>query len=178
MKKLTLSLFAIAALGLPAQAQVTYDMSKVTCATYLAMDDGVSRDFSAWMSGWFNEKAGSTAINLEGYRANVASVQNWCKSNANVSVMESLKNSVAAAKPGMGGPTTIRVSQISCGAFLDTDPDTQALIASWTGGWFMSTKNLTNVDLRYLKRNMEKVSKYCQKRKSENLMSAMHKNWR
>lgn len=178
MKKLTVSLIALATLSLPAQAQVTYDMSKVTCAEYLAMDDIVSREFSAWMSGWFNEKAGSTSFNLEGYRANVASVRNWCKSNASVSVMESLKNAVAAAKPGIGGPTTIRVSQISCGTFLETDVETRALIASWTGGWFMSTKNLTNVDLRYVKRNMDTISKYCGTRKNENLMSALHKNWR
>jgi hypothetical protein len=162
----------------PAQAQVTYDMSKVTCAQYLAMDAGTSQDFSAWMSGWFNEKAGSTAINVEGYRTNVASVRNWCASNSSASVMESLKTSVAAAKPGIGGPTTIRVSQISCGAFLEVDPDTRALISSWTGGWFMSTKNLTNVDLRYVKRNMNVIEKYCRSHKNESLMSALHKNWR
>jgi hypothetical protein len=171
-------LFALALLAAPAQAQITYDMSKTTCAEYLAMDADSAREFSAWMSGWFNQRVGSTSINLEGFRSNVASVRTWCASNARASVMESLRISAANAKPGAGGPTTINVSQITCGGFLDADVDTQALVSSWAGGWFMSTKNLTNVDIRYVKRNLEVVGKHCRTHRSEPLMTAIQNNWR
>jgi acid stress chaperone HdeB len=176
--KIPAGLLALALLGAPAQAQITYDMSKTTCAEYLAMDADSSREFAAWMSGWFNQRSGSTSINLEGFRSNVASVRSWCASNAKASIMESLRISAANAKPGAGGPTTINVSQITCGGFLDADVDTQALISAWAGGWFMSTKNLTNIDIRYVKRNLEVVGKHCRTHRSEPLMTAIQNNWR
>ena len=45
--------FAICLLPVAANAQVTVDMGAFTCAQYLAMSPAMSRDFSAWMSGWF-----------------------------------------------------------------------------------------------------------------------------
>ena len=46
------------------RAQVTIDMSKVTCADYLAMPPDKSRTFSAWMSGYFNQKLGYAWVDL------------------------------------------------------------------------------------------------------------------
>jgi hypothetical protein len=45
-----------------AHAQVGIDMTSVTCAQYLAMPPERSRVFSAWMSGWANQKAGRTVV--------------------------------------------------------------------------------------------------------------------
>ncbi len=158
MKRLALSvILGVTAHCASAQAQVTFDMSRVSCANYTAMDPATSRDFSAWMSGWFNQQAGSSTLNVEGYRRNVANVQSWCASNPNQLVMAGLKSAAASARPGQPGPTDIDGSLITCGQFLAADADTQALISSWMGGWFMSTKNLTNVDLRYVERNSRVV---------------------
>lgn len=180
MKRLMmLALFGAVATCAPATAQVvTYDMSKLSCGTYVALDPDSSRDFSAWMSGWFNQKAGSTSINLEGYRKNVANVQSWCGSNPKANLMAGLQAAVANAKPGADGPTEINVGQITCGDFLKADVDTQVLVASWTGGWFMSTKGLTVVDPRYVKRNSKVIGEYCGKHKKEKLMSAIKKTWK
>ena len=179
MKRLTLALFGALAVCAPAQAQVmTFDMSKLSCAEYTALDPDTSADFSAWMSGFFNQRSGSTSINLEGYQKNVASVKSWCASNPKANLMAGLQASVAKAKAGVDGPTQINVSQISCGDFLGSDGDTQTLVASWTGGWFMSTKNLTVVDPRYVKRNTKVTIEYCEKHKSESLMSAIEKHWK
>jgi hypothetical protein len=46
------------------RAQVMIDMSKVTCADYLAMPSDKSRTFSAWMSGYFNQKLGYAPFRL------------------------------------------------------------------------------------------------------------------
>ena len=60
------------------QAQVTLDMSRITCADYVAMSPAQARTFSAWMSGWFNHKLGYTTVGLDDFARNVASVRQWC----------------------------------------------------------------------------------------------------
>ena len=46
------------------RAQVMIDMAKVTCADYPAMPPNQSRTFSAWMSGYFNQKSGCAWVDL------------------------------------------------------------------------------------------------------------------
>ena len=57
MRKLICGL-ALAATLVPgaAHAQMTLDMSRINCAEYLAMPADRSEIFSAWMSGWFNQR--------------------------------------------------------------------------------------------------------------------------
>ena len=49
------------------RTQVMIDMSKVTCADYLAMPPNQARTFSAWMSGYFNQKLGYAWVDLNAY---------------------------------------------------------------------------------------------------------------
>src|SRR5262249_47814148 len=49
-----LAALAFAVVSPAAQAQVTVDMSAIRCDQYMAMGPAMSRDFSAWMSGWFS----------------------------------------------------------------------------------------------------------------------------
>ncbi len=177
-KALMLAMFGAATFCAPAHAQVTYDASKVTCADYAAMDPDTARAFSAWISGWFNQQSGSTVLNVDGYRSNVASVTNWCAKNPNQLIMAALKTSAENAKPGVGGPTSIDGSLITCGEYLKSDAETQDLVGSWMGGWFMSTKNLTVIDPRYVKRNVSVVGKACKKSPKTKLMTALQKNWK
>ena len=48
------------------RAQVTINMSRVTCAEYLAMNDEQSNVFGAWVGGYFNQKTGYTWVDLVG----------------------------------------------------------------------------------------------------------------
>src|SRR5215510_10363840 len=63
------------------QAQYAINMSLVTCTQYLALPPERSRIFSAWMSGWFNQKTGYTYVNLEAYARNIENVKAWCAAN-------------------------------------------------------------------------------------------------
>ena len=96
MKKLVFCL-AIAAAMTPvgALAQASIDMSRVTCAQYLAMAPAQSADFSAWMSGWFNQKNGYVFVDLNAYARNVANVKAWCATNPAQTVMAGLQHSTA-----------------------------------------------------------------------------------
>lgn len=92
MKKLLFRLtLAGTMLSSVAYAQVTIDMSRITCAEYLAMAPARSAEFSAWMSGWFNQKSGYVFVDLNAYSRNVANVKSWCATNPAETVMAGLQ---------------------------------------------------------------------------------------
>ena len=78
----------------PTRAQIKIDMTRITCAQYLAMPPENSKVFSAWMSGWFNQKTGYTTVDLAVYQRNVANVKQWCQSNPQETVMAGLQRAV------------------------------------------------------------------------------------
>jgi hypothetical protein len=96
MKRLVFGLtLAAAMLPAVAHAQLTIDMSSVTCAQYLALPAAQSAGFSAWMSGWFNQKNGYVFVDLNAYARNVASVKSWCALNPAQTVMAGLQHATA-----------------------------------------------------------------------------------
>ncbi|MCA6100833.1 HdeA/HdeB family chaperone [Bradyrhizobium australafricanum] len=96
MNKITVCLaLAGAALSGPLQAQTSIDMARITCSQYLAMSPGDSSVFSAWMSGWFNQKKGYVFVDLNAHARNVASVKAWCATNPTQTVMAGLERSTA-----------------------------------------------------------------------------------
>ena len=96
MRKLAFYL-TLAAVTQPAaaHAQVSIDMSRVTCAQYLALSPAQSAGFSAWMSGWFNQKNGYVFVDLNAYARNLANVKSWCTLNPGETVMAGLRRSTA-----------------------------------------------------------------------------------
>jgi hypothetical protein len=94
MKKLAICLMLA---GTPASvlAQASIDMARITCAQYLAMSPTDGAVFSAWMSGWFNQKKGYVFVNLDAYTRNVASVKSWCALNPTLTVMAGLERATA-----------------------------------------------------------------------------------
>ena len=100
MRKFTLGLtIAAAMMSSAAQAQGKsegksegkVDMARITCAEYLAMSPRDDAIFSAWMSGWFNQKKGYVTLDLDVYKRNVSSVKAWCANNPTQSVMASIE---------------------------------------------------------------------------------------
>ena len=67
------------------------DMARITCAEYLAMSPRDDAIFSAWMSGWFNQKKGYVTLDLDVYKRNVSNVKAWCANNPTQSVMASIE---------------------------------------------------------------------------------------
>ena len=96
MKRRLMSIaFAISLLPMAANAQLTINMGAFTCSQYLAMSPSMSRDFSAWMSGWFNQKTGYVFVDLNAYARNVANVKSWCALNPTQTVMAGLQRATA-----------------------------------------------------------------------------------
>jgi len=90
---LTLMVIAFVGATIPSvgRAQMMIDMSRITCAQYLALPADQSRVISAWMSGWFNQKTGYVWINLNAYAKNVENVKAWCAANSEELLMTALE---------------------------------------------------------------------------------------
>ena len=86
-----LSVFLLAS---GARAQVIVDMNAVKCSQYLAMGLGVSRDFSAWMSGWFSYQTRKTFVDIDAHQQNISNVKDWCKYHMDEKVMTGLQNAI------------------------------------------------------------------------------------
>ncbi len=76
-------------------AQVMIDMRRVTCADFIAMSPADAALTSAWLSGWFNQKMGSTTVDLNAFARNVESVTKWCGSYPKETVMSGLQRATA-----------------------------------------------------------------------------------
>lgn len=79
---------------------------------------------------------------------------------------------LALATPA-SAQVTIDMSEISCKDFAAYDDDTKDFIDSWMRGFFLSKKNITTIDSRYVKRNTAKVLRYCKKLPKTSLMDAI-----
>jgi acid stress chaperone HdeB len=67
------------------------------------------------------------------------------------------------------------MSLITCGQFADLPDADKLLISSWMGGYYSSTKNLTTIDSRYVKRNHEVIGKYCKEHKADKFLDVVMK---
>ena len=96
------------------------------------------------------------------------------KRNAIASICVLLFTSIAPAH----AQVVIDLSLITCKQLLESDTERQILISSWMSGYFSATKNLNELDFRYVNRNAKVVGNYCKTHKSDTVMNAMQKNWR
>ena len=79
--------FVISLLPGAANAQLTIDMASITCGQYLGMPSGQSRDFSAWMSGWFSYQTRREFVDIELHQKNIANLKAWCQYHPQEGVM-------------------------------------------------------------------------------------------
>jgi hypothetical protein len=93
--KLAVLSVAMTALAGGANAQVTIEMANIRCEQYLAMPVNQSREFSAWMSGWFSFKIGKTWVDLIAFEKNIKNVQAWCKYHPKETVMSGLQKATS-----------------------------------------------------------------------------------
>jgi hypothetical protein len=93
-RRLISAALAISLLPVAANAQLTINMNMIKCDQYLAMSPDMSRDFSAWMSGWFSYQTRRTFVDLSLHQKNIANVKAWCQYHPQESVMTGLQNAI------------------------------------------------------------------------------------
>lgn len=172
------ALFCAVAMSSAGHAQVQYDMSRATCTDYQAMTPPARRDFAAWMSGWFNGKAGRTEINLQVYHGNVATMQKWCAANPSATVMSLIETASRNATATRGGPASINVAGITCGDFIGSEPETQLIVSAWTAGYASAAKDAPKIDVKAFVRHENAVHAACTKNKKQLLLGVVSKSWK
>jgi hypothetical protein len=178
MGKLAFALaIAISILPGTGYAQEREDMTKVTCANYLIMAPDVARLYSAWMSGWYNQKSGYTTVGLDDFARNVASVRQWCTENPQGTIMAGLDRSVPQPGPPTG-QIRIDMSLLTCKQYLTSDAERKDLIGYWMSGYFRASTNQPIFDFWGFTNTQRAVNKYCKKHGSETLMSAIQNGTR
>jgi len=178
MRKLVLGL-AVAATVVPiaGHAQMTLDMSSVTCANVLAMPPDRADQFSAFMSGWFNQRYGYITVGLEEYARNVESVKRWCTSNPQRTIMAALEQSPPQPGPP-GGQLKVDMSLVTCKQYLTSDAQRQQMLAYWMSGYFRASKGQPVFDFQRFADNKRAVAAYCKKNGGVTLMSAIQRSAR
>ena len=75
-------------LALEVRAQVTLDLSKVTCDQFVGYKITDPQNIAIWLSGYYNGKRRNTIIDTQGFKANTKKLQDYCFRNPATLVMQ------------------------------------------------------------------------------------------
>jgi acid stress chaperone HdeB len=81
-----------------AQAQVTVEVSKITCeefASYKIMDP---QKIAIWLSGYYNGKQGNTSIDRVQFNENTKKLEEYCLQNGEIPVMHAFEKLFGESK--------------------------------------------------------------------------------
>ena len=91
-------LLLVALLGASqAQAQVSVDVAKITCRQ-LFFDKLISpneKSLALWLSGYYSAKRNNTVIDLGALAKNVDKVEDYCRMNEEVTVMDAVTKALS-----------------------------------------------------------------------------------
>jgi acid stress chaperone HdeB len=75
----------------PAGAQMTIDVSKITCEQYIRYTVANPHDIAVWLSGYYNSKRNNTVINTQELREQALRVLAYCDGNQRSTVMDAVE---------------------------------------------------------------------------------------
>jgi len=74
-----------------AKAQVTIDVSKITCQQFRSYTITNPNNIALWLNGYYNGRRNNTVINVETFKENLEKVKDYCITHPTVTVMESVE---------------------------------------------------------------------------------------
>jgi hypothetical protein len=74
------------------QAQVTVDVSKITCEQFLLENPWPSKYVVFWLNGYYNGKRNNTIIEPEALDEREDKVESYCNQHREMTVMDAVKN--------------------------------------------------------------------------------------
>ena len=99
MKK---SLYAVSLLGLfgasAAQAQMTVDVSKVTCKQFVTYEITDARTFSVWLSGFYNAQQNNTTVDISKFRTRSNALKDYCLAHQDIPLLDAVKTVLNSSK--------------------------------------------------------------------------------
>ncbi len=74
-----------------AKAQVTIDVSKITCQQFRSYAITDPNNIALWLSGYYNGQRNNTIIKVETFKENLKKVKDYCITHPSVTVMQSVE---------------------------------------------------------------------------------------
>src|SRR3954467_51706 len=93
-----LALILVAAASRPAHAQVTLDLSKVTCNQWVGYKITNPQNIALWLSGFQHGKRGDTVIDTQRLTADNDKLRDYCLVNPTIPVMEAAEKVLVQTK--------------------------------------------------------------------------------
>jgi len=81
-----------------ARAQVTIDVSKITCKEFLYDTITVPDNIAYWLSGYYNGKRGNTVFDVNVLKGYVTKVQDYCLRHQDITVMTAAETLLGVGK--------------------------------------------------------------------------------
>jgi acid stress chaperone HdeB len=91
------SILAFAAVP-AARAQVTLDVSKITCDQYTGYKITNTQNIAIWLSGYYHGKRGDTTLETQGLVANAKKLRSYCFRNPETLVMNAVETLFATKR--------------------------------------------------------------------------------
>ena len=70
------------------RAEITIDISKISCKDFLLPTFIVPDDIAYWLSGYYNGKRGNTVVDITALRDYVNEVEQYCLQNQDMTFMK------------------------------------------------------------------------------------------
>ena len=74
-----------------AQAQVTIDISKITCEQFLLFQVADPQHIAIWIHGFYSGKRDNTIVDIQRLRADADKLRDYCRSNIKNTVMQGVE---------------------------------------------------------------------------------------
>jgi len=152
------------------QAQVTVDVTKITCDQFVHDKIATTLYLAAWLSGYYNAKRNNQIVDLQALEENTNKVKNYCydEKNFKVAVMKAVetvlgKSSNRLAHDPDAGTAKADVTKVTCDQFVARPAKiaTPLYLAAWISGYYHAKLNNRILDVQAFEENMNKVQKYC-----------------
>ena len=83
---------------IPAHAQVTVDVSKITCEQFWLRKIANPDKVAIWLSGFYNGKTGNTVLDTQKLETTTKDVNEYCRTNFNLTLMQATEAVMGASK--------------------------------------------------------------------------------
>ena len=80
------------------RAEITIDVSKISCKEFMLPGFIMPDDIAYWISGYYNGRRGNTVLDVVGLRDYVNKVEQYCIANKEMTVMKAAEAVINGAK--------------------------------------------------------------------------------
>ena len=90
LKTVSLSFVLLLAATAASKAQVTIDVSKVSCEQFALYKVASPETLAIWVHGYYSGKRGNTLVDVEALKANMKRLRDYCVQNPEVPLLDAV----------------------------------------------------------------------------------------